>query len=66
MEKGFGSFFFLVFGGHPFPIIPPTGSLHPAFAPQILYKPSTSLPCHVNPEDGNSMFLRNDDIDLRN
>jgi hypothetical protein len=32
----------------------------------ILYKFSTSQPCHFNREDGNRMFLRNVDIDLRN
>jgi hypothetical protein len=34
-----------------------TGSLPSAFAPQVLYKPSTSLLCHFSPEDGDSTFL---------
>jgi hypothetical protein len=34
--------------------------------PQILYKSSTSQPCHFSLEDVNSIFLRNVGIDLRN
>jgi hypothetical protein len=34
-----------------------TGSLPSTFAPQVLYKPSTSLLCHFSPEDGDSTFL---------
>jgi hypothetical protein len=37
-----------------------------AVAPQILYKPSTSWPCHFIPADEDSMFLQNVGIDLRN
>jgi hypothetical protein len=40
------------------------GSLPSPFAPQILYKPSTSLPCHFSPEDGDSVFLQNIGISL--
>jgi hypothetical protein len=37
-----------------------------AFPPQTLHKLSTYQLCHYSPEDGNSMFLRNVGIDLRN
>jgi hypothetical protein len=37
-----------------------------AFLPQALYNPSTFHLCHFRPEDGDSMFLRNVGIDLRN
>jgi hypothetical protein len=30
-----------------------------AFIPQIVYKSSSSHPCHFSPEDGDSMFLWN-------
>jgi hypothetical protein len=43
--------------------LPPIGSLPLALALHVLYKPSTSLPCHFSPEDGDSMFLQNAGID---
>jgi len=42
------------------------GPFPSAFLPQTLYKPSTFQLCHFRPEDGDSMFLRNVGIDLRN
>jgi hypothetical protein len=42
------------------------GYLPSVFISQILFKPYAFQPCHSSPEDGDSMFLRNVGVYIRN